>query len=171
MGTHDRVTQEPLPDHIDARHEDLRSLINGIVSFDELSGRGALDPVVAATSVGFGFVYVHRYFDATAHAEFLYHCVRTTIESDLPYEVAYLQAYDAFTTAIASIVDMPARTQELLHRFLRQNNGRLSKRSRSGEFASLNDDEVATIERYYAESVVNLPAAPATTESAGYSRK
>ncbi len=26
----------------------------------------------------------YRYFDATAHAEFLYACVRKTIEEDLP---------------------------------------------------------------------------------------
>jgi hypothetical protein len=66
---------------------------------------------------------------------------------------------------------MPARTQDQLHRFLRQNNGRLSKRSRSGAFASLDDEEVANIEMCFAESVVNLPAAPAMTESVGYARK
>lgn len=239
VGTHDRVTQEPLPDHIDARHEDLHTLVNGIVRFDERSGRGAIDAVVAAASMGFGFVYVHpfedgngrlhrwlmhhvlsaagfapagivfpvsavmlreisaykqvlesyskpllpciqwrptangnvevlnetadwyRYFDATAHAEFLYHCVRTTIESDLPYEVEYLKAYDAFTTAIASMVDMPARTLELLHRFLRQNDGRLSQRARTGEFSGLTDTEVADIERHYADSIISLPPQPA----------
>lgn len=235
VGTHDRFTQEPLPDHIDARHQDLPSLVNGIVSFDERAGRGAMDAIVAAASMGFGFVYVHpfedgngrvhrwllhhvlsaagfapdgvvfpvsavmlreitaykkvlesysrpllpcidwrptadgnvevlndtgdlyRYFDATAQAEFLYHCVRTTIESDLPYEVAYLKAYDAFTTAISLMVDMPGRTLDLLHRFLRQNSGRLSQRARGGEFASLTDGEVADIEARYAESVAELP--------------
>jgi hypothetical protein len=86
--------------------------------------------------------------------------VRTTIESDLPYEVEYLKAYDAFTTAIASMVDMPARTLELLHRFLRQNNGRLSQRARAGEFSGLTDTEVADIEQHYAESITSLPAVP-----------
>ena len=63
VGTHDSVTQEPLPDHVDARHEDLRSLVNGIVRFDERAGRGAIDAVVAAAFIGFGFAYVHPFED------------------------------------------------------------------------------------------------------------
>ncbi len=238
VGTHDRLTQEPLPDHIDARPEDLRSLMNGIVRFDERAGHGAMDAIVAAASMGFGFVYVHpfedgngrlhrwllhhvlsasgfapngvvfpvsavmlreissykqvlesysrvllpcidwrptahgnvevlndtadwyRYFDATAHAEFLYHCVRTTIASDLPYEVAYLKAYDAFATALSEIIEMPERTVSLLHRSLYQNNGRLSNRARTSEFSRLTDVEISEIEARYAESVAGLPAVP-----------
>ena len=81
----------------------------------------------------------YRYFDATAHAEFLYRCVEQTIEHDLPEEVAYLQAYDRFARGIQEIADMPAEKIELLHRFLRQENGRLSKRARENEFAALTD--------------------------------
>jgi hypothetical protein len=58
------------------------------------------------------------------------------------------------------MVDMPARTLELLHRFLRQNDGRLSQRARTGEFSGLTDTEVADIERHYADSIINLPAVP-----------
>jgi hypothetical protein len=47
----------------------------------------------------------YRYFDATAHAEFLYHCVEQTIEQDLPQEVAYLEAYDRFSKGLQEIVD------------------------------------------------------------------
>jgi hypothetical protein len=32
------------------------------------------------------------YFDATAHAEFLYACVEQTVERDLPEEVRFLRA-------------------------------------------------------------------------------
>jgi hypothetical protein len=46
---------------------------------------------------------------------------------------------------------MPERTADLLFRFLRQNNGALSKRGREGEFERLADDEVARIESVYAE--------------------
>ncbi len=106
----------------------------------------------------------YRYFDATAHAEFLYHCVRTTIESDVPYEVAYLESYDDFTTRVSRMVDMPERTLDLLHRFLRQSNGRLSDRARRHEFARLTDQEVAEIESHYAESVAGLPAAPVSAD-------
>lgn len=62
----------------------------------------------------------YRYFDATAHAEFLYHCMQETVEHDLPAEVAYLEAYDQFIRGVHEMVDMPTRTADLLHRFLAQ---------------------------------------------------
>jgi hypothetical protein len=91
----------------------------------------------------------YRYFDATAHTEFLYRCVEQTIEHDLPEEVAYLQAYDRFAHGIQEIADMPAEKVELLHRFLRQEDGRLSKRVRENEFAALTDQEADHIEALY----------------------
>jgi hypothetical protein len=94
----------------------------------------------------------YRYFDATAHAEFLYRCVEETVERDLPEEVAFLEAYDRFVSQLQSIVDMPQQLMNLLHRFLVQNGGRLSKRARSREFAKLTDAEVERIERLFAES-------------------
>lgn len=100
----------------------------------------------------------YRFFDATRHAEFLYECVETTVRRDLPYEVRYLEAYDRFAEGIAAIVDMPARTIDQLHRFLRQNEGRLSQRARSREFAALTDREVARIEALYADFASSLPS-------------
>jgi len=94
----------------------------------------------------------YRYFDATVHAEFLYHCVEETVTHDLPAEVAYLEGYDRFVTAVKQIVDMPQNTVELLHRFLRQNGGVLSERAREKEFNALTEDEVTAIERLYAET-------------------
>ena len=102
----------------------------------------------------------YRYFDATAHAEFLYRCVEATVENDLPYEVAYLEAFDQFTRAVNDRIDMPAMKLELLHSFLRQNSGQLSSRARTKEFALLTDDEVRWIEARYAASTINIPAAP-----------
>jgi len=94
----------------------------------------------------------YRYFDATAHAEFLYRCVEQTIEQDLPQEVAYLEAYDRFSKGLQQIVDMPERKVDLLHKFLRQQNGRLSKRARTNEFSALTDEEVVRIETLYRDS-------------------
>ena len=214
----------PLPDHISARHEDLPSLIDGLVAFDR-NAAAQLDPVLAAATLAFGFVYIHpfedgngrlhrylihhvlaergfnprhgipvsaaildriddtaarwrrtlnvccldqvgsdgqrnvrvlnetadyyRFFDATPHAEFLYECVARTIDIDLPAEAKYLQGYDTFKRQVTDIVDMPDGTLDLLFRFLRQNNGTLSKRGREKEFAALTDDEVAKIEASY----------------------
>jgi len=94
----------------------------------------------------------YRFFDATPHAEFLYACVRKTIEEDLPRETDFLARYDRFRTGIERIADMPDRTIDLLFRFLHQNAGRLSKRAREREFEQLTDAEVAAVEETYADA-------------------
>lgn len=228
LGEHDRDTHSPLPAHISARADDVRSLIEGIVAFDTRAD-GDLDAVVAAAVVAFGFVYAHpfedgngrihrwlfhhvlararynpagvvfpvsaailrdiakyrrvlesysnlllpliewvetedhnvsvtnetdsfyRFFDATAHAEFLYECVAQTVNEDLPREVAFLEAFDRFSADVQRVVDMPARTVELLQRFLQQGSGNLSQRARTREFERLTDAEVTKIELIYQE--------------------
>jgi hypothetical protein len=230
IGDHDRRTGQPIPVHISARPEDLRSLIRGMVEYAERAIRNGLDPVAVAAAVAFGFVHVHpfedgngrlhrwlihhvlaaagynprgvvlpvsaailrhiddyravlescsrpllalvqwratergnvdvlndtadyyRYFDATAHAEFLYRRLRETVEEDLPAEVKYLEAYERFSAGVHDVVDMPARTVDLLHRFLRQSEGRLSERAREREFSALTDAEAARIERLFEQS-------------------
>jgi Fic family protein len=230
VGTHDRETNMPVPDHISARHEDLPDLMAGVVAFSARALEGRLNPVVAAATLAFGFVYVHpyvdgngrlhrwlihhalaqakyspaglvfpvsaaifrnldayrqvlesysapllpfiewqkteggnvevlnatidyyRYFDATAHAEFLYACVQKTIEEDLPEEVWYLQAFDRFNLAMQDLIDMPMAQVELLQKFLAQNDGVLSKRAREKEFVVLSDEEIRRIEAIYAET-------------------
>jgi hypothetical protein len=227
VGEYDRETRFPIPDHISARPDDLRSLINGMAAFDR-GGALNLDAVIAAAILAFGFVYVHpfvdgngrihrylihhvlaqrgfnpagvvfpvsaailarideyrailedysqrllpvidweptsdnnvnvlndtadfyRFFDATPHAEFLYACVKQTIEEDLPRETEFLKRYDQFRARIEAIVDMPERTVDLLFRFLHQNAGRLSRRAREGEFAQMTDPEVTSAEDAYA---------------------
>jgi len=229
VGEHDRVTRAPIPDHISARHEDLPSLIDGMIAFDRDKAH-PIDPVIAAAVLAFGFVFVHpfedgngrihrylihhvlaargftppgiifpvsatildridayrqvlevysssvlplvewrptdggnlevlndtadfyRYFDATPQAEFLFACVRKTIEEDIPEEADYLSRYDTFKERVVTIIEMPDRTVDLLFRMLRQNNGRLSKRARSREFAKLRDDEVKRLEEAYGET-------------------
>jgi len=232
VGMHDRTNNEPLPDHISARPEDLQSLVEGVIAYVARAVDGGVDPVVVAAPAAFGFVYVHpfsdgngrlhrwlihhvlaasgynppgvifpvsaailrnidgyrgvlesysrpllehidwraapngnievlndtadyyRYFDATVHAEFLYRCVEQTIEHDLPEEVAYLQAYDRFAHGVQEIADTPAQKIELLHTFLRQEGGRLSKRARQSEFAALTDEEAEQIEALYRTSSI-----------------
>lgn len=228
VGEHDRETRMPIPDHIGARAEDLRGLIEGMAAFDAGAAAG-LDPVIAATLLAFGFVYGHpfedgngrihrylihhvlarrgfnpagivfpvsaaileridqyrtvledyskrlmpvidwqptdngnvrvlndtgdfyRFFDATPHAEFLYSCVKHTIEVDLPRETEFLARYDRFRARIETLADMPERTIDLLFRFLHQNGGTLSGRARAQEFAALTEDEAAAAEAAYRE--------------------
>jgi hypothetical protein len=237
VGTHDRDTQEPVPDHISARPEDLRDLLSGIGEYDRRALSGGADPVAAAAAIAFGFVYAHpfvdgngrlhrwlihhvlatagynppgvvfpisaailrridayravlesysavmlpfiewratgdnnvevlndtgdyyRYFDATAHAEFLYACVEQTVAHDLPEEVRFLEAFDAFAAAVKEIVEMPNREVERLRGFLAQGQGRLSRRARDKEFRALTDDEATRLESLYSELFAGLPAA------------
>lgn len=49
VGEHDRQSGAPIPDHIDARHDDLSSLIEGLIAFDHGAGQ-QLDPVMAANA-------------------------------------------------------------------------------------------------------------------------
>jgi len=100
---------------------------------------------------------LYRFFDATPHAEFLFRCVRTTIEEDLPRETTFLESYDRFAARLQEIVEMPNATIDLLFRFLSQNAGKLSNRSRSQEFAQLTDDEAAQIETIYAREFMTTP--------------
>lgn len=94
----------------------------------------------------------YRFFDATPHAEFLYACVRKTIDEDLPNETNFLKNFDEFRAGIESMIDMPERTLNNLFGFLRQNEGRLSKRTLENEFAELTPDEVSKIEALYSAS-------------------
>ena len=51
---------------------------------------------------------------------------------------------------------MPERKVDLLHKFLRQQNGRLSKRTRTNEFAALTDEELQRVEALHRDSFEGL---------------
>lgn len=95
---------------------------------------------------------LYRYFDCTEVAEFLYGCVRRTVERDLPREIDYLRRHDEAIRRIMDTVEMPDRIAQNLVMFIRQNQGQLSKNRREGEFSKLRDDEVSLIERVVADS-------------------
>jgi Fic family protein len=63
VGSRDRETNAPLPDHISARPDDIITLIDGLISYANRSERGGLDPVIAAAAVAFGFVFIHPFED------------------------------------------------------------------------------------------------------------
>jgi hypothetical protein len=92
---------------------------------------------------------LYRYFDATKQAEFLYSCVRQTIEETIPEEVDYLGKYDLIKNYLDDHFEMPDKIVALLVRFLEQGKGRLSERARTKEFAALTDEEVKRIEQKF----------------------
>lgn len=229
VGQRDRETQQPIPDLVSAKPDDLPRLVDGLIAFERNAAQH-LDPVLAASVLAFGFVYVHpfedgngrvhrylihhilatrgfnppgvtfpisaaileriheyrkaledystrllpairweptehgnvrvlndtadfyRFFDATLQTEFLYACVRETIDHHLPDETRFLARYDAFKRQLNLVVDMPDRLSSLMFQFLRQNEGKLSLRARTKEFAALTEEEVSRIEALYGEA-------------------
>ncbi len=229
VGTHDRLTMTPVPEHLSARWQDLPLLIEGLTEAERRLTGTAYDPVLLAAAIAFGFVFIHpfadgngrihrylihhvlaatgfapkgivfpisavilerldeyrrtleayskprlplieweptgrnnvevlnetldlyRFFDATSQAEFLYECVRQTVESSFPEEVAYLTKHDRMKSWIIGHFEMPDRTVELLISFLRQGEGRLSKRALGAEFSALTTEEVNAVEEAYRE--------------------
>ena len=86
------------------------------------------------------------------HRELRYERVEQTVQHDLVDEVRFLRAYDAFVTRVETLVDMPHGKMELLWQFLHQNQGKLSTRARTREFAPLTDPEVGQVEQFYEQA-------------------
>ena len=91
----------------------------------------------------------YRYFDATLQAEFLFECVDYTINKIIPFEVDYLQRYDAMKNWLDDRFQMPDNIVALLIRFLEQNGGKFSKRAKEKEFVALTEKEVQEIEENF----------------------
>lgn len=91
----------------------------------------------------------YRYFDGTKQAEFLYDCVKDTIENIIPEEISYLTKYDGFKRYLDDEFEMPDKMVALLIGFLERNDGKFSKRAKEKEFSSLSDKEIQDIESNY----------------------
>jgi hypothetical protein len=220
----------PLPEFIGARPDDLPGLMQGLIDANMRMRDDGVDAVLQAAVIAFGFVYVHplqdgngrlhrciihhvladrkftppgmvfpvssvmldriddyrttlqshsgplmeaidwkptpdrnvevlndtadlyRYFDCTDEAEFLYACVKRTVEHDLPREIDYLRRHDEARRKIMDTVEMPDRLADDLILFIRQNKGTLSKKRREREFEALTDGEVKRIEEIVDET-------------------
>ena len=111
-----------------------------------------LTPVIDYTQDDAGQLTVHndtarwyRYIDFTAQAEALFRFIESTIDTELPQELAFIASYDNTKRAIQEIVDMPDRKIDLFVQCCLRNNGRLSARKRE-LFSVLSDDEIARLE-------------------------
>jgi len=76
VGDHDRATGMPIPVHISARAEDLESLLSGLIETSRLLGESDYDPVLMATLIAFGFVFIHPFEDGNGRIHrYLFHHV------------------------------------------------------------------------------------------------
>jgi Fic/DOC family protein len=66
----------PLPEFIGARHEDLNNLIAGMIAANDRMGKDELDPILQAAATAFGFVYIHPLQDGNGRLHrYLFHHV------------------------------------------------------------------------------------------------
>jgi hypothetical protein len=63
VGKRDRETNAPIPDLVSARPDNIADLIRGLIDYANRSEGNGLDPIVAATAVAFGFVFIHPFED------------------------------------------------------------------------------------------------------------
>ena len=76
VGEHDRSTGMPMPNHISARAEDLNNLLSGFIDTYELLCKDDFDPVLVATVLAFGFVFIHPFEDGNGRIHrYLFHHV------------------------------------------------------------------------------------------------
>jgi hypothetical protein len=101
VGEHERNTGTPIPSHISAKPEDLRPLVQGVIAFAGDRSR-ALDPVVAAACLAFGFVYIHPFVDGNGRIHrYLIHHVLAEREFNppglvFPVSAVILRLIDAY---------------------------------------------------------------------------
>lgn len=76
VGDHDRTSGMPVPVHISARAEDLKSLLSGLIETNQLLMGSDYDPVLTATLIAFGFVFFHPFEDGNGRIHrYLFHHV------------------------------------------------------------------------------------------------
>lgn len=94
---------------------------------------------------------LYKYYDATKQAEFLYSCVKQTIEKTIPEEVGYLEKFDRMKEFLDNQFEMPDKMVALIVRFLEQGKGTISERAKTKEFSALRPEEMEIIENKYRE--------------------
>ena len=105
VGEHDRESRIPIPDHISAKPDDLVQLIEGMVAFDREAAQ-QLDPVVAASALAFGFVYIHPFDDGNGrlHRYLIHHVLARRGFSPsgvaFPVSAAILDQIDDYRAAL-----------------------------------------------------------------------
>jgi hypothetical protein len=75
VGEHDRQTGEPIPEHISARWQDLEILLNGLIETSTLLEKSQFNPVLIASNIAFGFVFMHPFVDGNGriHRYLIHH--------------------------------------------------------------------------------------------------
>jgi len=106
VGNRDRINGDPIPDHIPAKWEDIKTLLDGLIETSELMESGTFNPVLAATSIAFGFVFIHPFSDGNGrlHRYLIHHLLaKLTIAQQgviFPISAAILDRIDQYRTVL-----------------------------------------------------------------------
>ena len=229
IGDYEEDSNEPRPEHLSAKAEDLKVLMDSLIDTNRRLVSDEIDAVVVAAIISFGFVFIHpfvdgngrlhrylihhiltakkytpegmifpvsasiekhlhkyakalkgysqpllnhmkwkttsdknvkvlnetidfyRYFDATHLVEYLYECIKETVEIIIPYELNMLRKFDEFKSIIEEEVGLADNKIKLLANLLLQNEGKLSKAKREKLFNKVTNDEKDLIEATFSE--------------------
>lgn len=91
-------------------------------------------------------VDLYRHPDLTPMVEAMWRWLEIAVDEELPAELDLLVSLARARRALRAVVDMPDRLEVLFIRLCRQNDGRLSRRSRASHFSMLSDEEVERME-------------------------
>ena len=136
-------------DEYDATLELLSKLIERKVKYD-ISDSGKMT-VNNATEIE----ALYQFPDLTNHAVFLTRAIQSTITTDIPEELLFLQCYDELKEDIQNVVDMPDNKVDRMIFFLHQNKGKLASRKRKF-YLELNDQEIKEMEQAYVKTFKNI---------------
>lgn len=111
IGEHDSKSFIPIPDHISARARDLPLLMQGLMDTEALLRNSDYDPVLAATTIAFGFVFIHPLLDGNGriHRYLIHHILASKeyVKRDMIFPVSasmlnhlseYQDALEAYST-------------------------------------------------------------------------
>jgi Fic family protein len=108
IGEHDRHTGEPIPEHISARRQDINALIGGMLNADHDMEAAGIHPVLIATMISFGFVFIHPFEDGNGriHRYLIHHILATTRFTPqgiiFPVSAAILERIDDYRKVLES---------------------------------------------------------------------
>ncbi len=102
IGTHNRVTGSPQPDHISARWDNLDQLLDGFFATYNRLKASPLNPVLQASLLAFGFVFIHPFIDGNGRIhryliqQILAECEFIPFSIVLPISAVILENIDAY---------------------------------------------------------------------------
>ncbi|MBR9923279.1 MAG: cell filamentation protein Fic [Bacteroidetes bacterium] len=118
IGEHDRETMIPIPDHISAKAKDLSNLLDGLFSANKQLQESSYHPVFIATTIAFGFVFIHPLTDGNGrlHRYIIHHILAKTgfARRGLIFPVAaailnrideYQEILEAYSSSRVSLVE------------------------------------------------------------------